>query len=91
MAWGSLAASGGGKASGGKSLGLGFPSACSSPLVMRTLEAMCLALVLVELVHLQMIRVVSDSIKAQEASFHIVCDNGSSDASLELRVRSCLL
>lgn len=52
---------------------------------------MCLALVLVELVHLQMIRVVSDSNRAQEALFHIMCaDSGSSAASLELRVRSCL-
>lgn len=53
MAVGSLAASGGGSAaaSGGRSLGLGFPSARSSPWVMWMLEAMGLALVLVELVH----------------------------------------
>ncbi len=49
VAVGSLAASGGGRVSGGGSLGLGFPSARSSLFVMWRLEAMHLALVLVEL------------------------------------------
>lgn len=53
----SVAASGGGRVSRGRSLGLGFRSACSSLPGMLRLDPMRLALVLVELVQLQISRV----------------------------------